>query len=125
MKKILNSSCFTFFVMLCSIVALWFCFLQLAAPFMPKSKAASSSISVTVPSQSVVDYDNPSYTSNYYPSTTKAPTGNRSTEGYAYIPTKGGTKYHNLNTCSNMDDPQLVTIDDAIDYGYGECSKCW
>ncbi len=37
---------------------------------------------------------------------------------------KSGTKYHYKSTCSNMKSPTEVTITEAINRGYGPCSKC-
>ncbi len=42
-----------------------------------------------------------------------------------WIPTKGGKKYHNTKTCSNMDDPDHVTKEEAEDLGFTPCKKCY
>ena len=41
-----------------------------------------------------------------------------------WIPTNGGTKYHNRSGCSNMKNPKEVTLDYATSHGYTKCSKC-
>lgn len=79
-------------------------------------------------SQSVVDKDTPAKKQNsgkHSSGGNGAALGNRAADGYAYVPTKGGTKYHSLDTCSAMDSPLYVTLADAIAYGYGPCGKCW
>lgn len=42
-----------------------------------------------------------------------------------WIPTKGGKKYHSKETCSNMEDPEQVTKDEAEDLGFTPCKKCY
>lgn len=42
-----------------------------------------------------------------------------------WIPTKGGKKYHSTKTCSNMDDPDHVTKEEAEDLGFTPCKKCY
>lgn len=45
--------------------------------------------------------------------------------GYVWIPTKGGEKYHSVQTCSNMDEPRQVRLEEAKSLGFTQCSKCW
>lgn len=42
-----------------------------------------------------------------------------------WVPTKGGTKYHNKATCSGMKDPKQVTVEHAEANGYTPCKKCY
>ncbi len=42
---------------------------------------------------------------------------------YVWIP-KSGKCYHKKEHCSNMKNPTLVTMQEAIDMGYTPCSKC-
>lgn len=41
-----------------------------------------------------------------------------------WIP-KTGKKFHSYAGCSNMKNPSQVTKQEAINRGYGACSKCW
>ncbi len=47
------------------------------------------------------------------------------TESTVWIPTKGGTKYHKKSSCSNMDNPSNVSLDDAKAQGFTPCKKCY
>jgi hypothetical protein len=40
------------------------------------------------------------------------------------VPTKGGKKYHTNPGCSNMEDPEKVTLDEAEDLGFTPCKRC-
>lgn len=42
-----------------------------------------------------------------------------------WIPTKGGKKYHSRPSCSNMIDPEQVTLDDAKAQGFTACKRCY
>lgn len=42
-----------------------------------------------------------------------------------WIPTKGGKKYHKSSGCSNMDDPQYVTLSEAKNLGFTACKRCY
>lgn len=42
-----------------------------------------------------------------------------------WVPTQGGTKYHNKSTCSGMKDPKQVTVEHAVANGYTPCKKCY
>ncbi len=42
-----------------------------------------------------------------------------------WIPTRGGKKYHARSNCSNMIDPDYVTIEEAIYQGFDACKKCY
>lgn len=66
-----------------------------------KSTASKGSTSVTVPKQ------------------------NESTGTLVWVPTKGGTKYHNSSTCSKMKGPKHVSIETAKASGYTACKKCY
>ncbi len=57
--------------------------------------------------------------------TTIQPTQDDTDEIMVWIPTKGGTKYHNRATCSNMHDPDQVTENKAIQLGFTACKKCY
>ena len=46
-------------------------------------------------------------------------------ESYVWIPTKGGTKYHASAECSNMENPEKVTLDKAKEMGFTACKKCY
>ena len=50
---------------------------------------------------------------------------NYTRETMVWIPTKGGTKYHNNSECSNMEDPEYVTQSEAESRGYTACKKCY
>ena len=41
-----------------------------------------------------------------------------------WIPTNGGKKYHSKKTCSNMIDPEYVTLEEAEQRGFTACKKC-
>ena len=49
---------------------------------------------------------------------------NESGNNLVWIP-KSGKKYHSYAGCSNMKNPSQVTKQEAINRGYGQCSKCW
>lgn len=51
-------------------------------------------------------------------------TDNGSTDT-VWIPTKGGTKYHKTSSCSNMIDPQQVTVQEAENQGFQPCKRCY
>lgn len=46
------------------------------------------------------------------------------TDTLVWIP-KTGHKYHSYEGCSNMKNPSCVSLEEAIDRGYTQCSKCW
>ena len=46
-------------------------------------------------------------------------------EEMVWIPTKGGTKYHSRSSCSNMNDPDHVTLSEAQRRGFDACKKCY
>lgn len=54
---------------------------------------------------------------------TKAPTLNSDT--MVWIPTKGGTKYHKKSSCSNMDNPEYVSLTEAKNRGFTACGRCY
>ena len=41
-----------------------------------------------------------------------------------WIPTKGGKKYHSSESCSNMEDPVQVTLEEAESLGFTPCKRC-
>lgn len=43
---------------------------------------------------------------------------------YVYIP-QTGSKYHNNPSCSNMNNPSHVTIDEALNMGFQPCKRCY
>lgn len=47
-----------------------------------------------------------------------------SSDPLVWIPTKGGTKYHKKESCSNMKSPLQVSLSVAKQKGYTPCSKC-
>jgi len=57
------------------------------------------------------DYDDDDYDSGY-------------SDIWVWIP-RTGHKYHSHDGCSNMKNPSCVTLEEAIDLGYTQCSKCW
>lgn len=40
-----------------------------------------------------------------------------------WIP-KSGSKYHSKPNCSRMKNPRQVSLETAVEAGYGPCSKC-
>lgn len=44
---------------------------------------------------------------------------------WVYIQPGTGEKYHSKSTCSNMTDPILVTLREAISKGYDSCGRCY
>ena len=42
-----------------------------------------------------------------------------------WIPTHGGTKYHSRSSCSGMEDPQQVTLEQAQAQGFTPCKRCY
>ncbi len=38
---------------------------------------------------------------------------------------ESGTKYHNNDSCSDMNNPRQVTLDEAVNAGYEPCKKCY
>ena len=40
-----------------------------------------------------------------------------------WIP-KSGSKYHSKSNCSRMKNPRQVSLETAVEAGYGPCSKC-
>lgn len=51
-------------------------------------------------------------------------TSTATTAQMVWIP-KSGKKYHSRSSCSNMKNPTRVTKTEAVNRGYGQCSKCW
>ncbi len=45
-------------------------------------------------------------------------------EVMVWIPTNGGKKYHSRSNCSNMIDPDYVTLSEAIALGFEACKRC-
>ena len=48
-----------------------------------------------------------------------------SQEQMVWIPTNGGRKYHRSSSCSNMIDPEYVTVSEATSRGFTPCGKCY
>lgn len=42
-----------------------------------------------------------------------------------WIPTNGGKKYHCKSSCSNMIDPEYVSLSEAIERGFTACGRCY
>ena len=69
--------------------------------------------------------EEPTETETEPPETTEEPVvEDTPTTTYVYI-TASGSCYHSSSTCSNMNNPQEVTLDYAETHGYKPCSKCW
>ena len=49
---------------------------------------------------------------------------NFQSEVMVWIPTKGGKKYHTRPECSNMIDPDKVTLSEAEALGFTPCKRC-
>ena len=45
--------------------------------------------------------------------------------GSVWIPTNGGTKYHKDKDCSDMINPQYVSLEYAEEHGFEPCQKCY
>ena len=57
--------------------------------------------------------------------TTRITTTTATSERMVWIPTRGGTKYHKTNTCSNMIEPYDVTVSEAVRLGFTPCKRCY
>ncbi len=57
-------------------------------------------------------------------STNEKATTTAASNGMVWIPVNGGTKYHSKASCSNMKNPQKVTISQAKSQGYSPCKRC-
>jgi hypothetical protein len=42
-----------------------------------------------------------------------------------WVPVYGGKRYHSHEFCSNMNEPEYVSIDTATQLGYTPCKRCW
>lgn len=52
--------------------------------------------------------------------------GQSANAGMVWIASSGsGARYHKRSNCSNMKNPQQVTLQEAIDAGYTPCKKCY
>ena len=49
----------------------------------------------------------------------------KKTEEMVWVPTHGGKKYHSKSSCSNMKDPEKVTLSEAKAEGFTACKKCY
>ena len=76
-----------------------------------KAPAATYSTITPILQKPSNEYSAPSYSSSYVTS-------------YVWIP-RTGSKYHAKSSCSNMNDPSYVSINEAIYLGYDPCSKCY
>ena len=60
------------------------------------------------------------------PETTEIPGSTGEPQGeLVWIPTNGGTKYHKESTCSSMQDPKQVTMEEAEKQGFTACKRCY
>ncbi len=66
----------------------------------------------------------PSPDKNYQPTTPLRSGSDYTSEGKVWVPTRGGSRYHRYDTCSNMIDPYLVPIEEAIEQGFTPCGRC-
>lgn len=64
-------------------------------------------------------------TSSNQQTTTPATTQKADNEARVWIPTNGGKKYHSRSGCSNMKNPQEVTISEAKNRGFTPCGRCY
>lgn len=48
-----------------------------------------------------------------------------STRELVWVPTNGGTKYHRRSSCSNMRNPDQVSVQTAISQGFTPCKRCY
>lgn len=55
----------------------------------------------------------------------KAPSYGESSSSMVWIPTNGGKKYHSHSGCSNMKNPQKVSLSKAKNLGFTACKKCY
>ncbi|MDR0898487.1 MAG: hypothetical protein LBN04_11620 [Oscillospiraceae bacterium] len=46
-------------------------------------------------------------------------------EELVWIPTNGGQRYHNKDSCSGMKNPREVSIDQAMAQGFTPCGRCY
>ena len=46
-------------------------------------------------------------------------------KGEVWIPTRGGKKYHSHAGCSNMIEPQFVSLKKAKNLGFTACKRCY
>ena len=53
-----------------------------------------------------------------------APSHDIAGENLVWVPVHGGTKYHSKSSCSNMEDPCQIPLDDAKLRGYTACKRC-
>ena len=55
----------------------------------------------------------------------KDPSYGESTSSMVWIPTNGGKKYHSHSGCSNMKNPEKVSLSKAKKLGFTACKKCY
>lgn len=55
----------------------------------------------------------------------KDPSYDDSSSSMVWIPTRGGKKYHAHSGCSNMKDPEKVSLSKAKRLGFTACKKCY
>ena len=46
-------------------------------------------------------------------------------DGEVWIPTKGGKRYNNNPSCSQMENPDYVSLERAKSLGFTACGRCW
>ena len=83
-----------------------------------KRELKVSEISSPETDSSNKEVSSPQKESKSTPSPTAAPE-------MAWIPTHGGKRYHRYSTCSSMDNPDYVTVEEAESRGFTPCGKCW
>lgn len=94
---------------------------------MKSGAKATCKINVTKAQQSAGSHSSGSgstSTSNGSNSYTSGNNVNPPSSGYVWIP-YSGSKYHKSSTCSGMRSPRQVTVNEAINLGYGPCSRCY
>ena len=42
-----------------------------------------------------------------------------------WVSTKGGTRYHTSPRCSNMKEPEKLSVDEAVKRGFTPCQNCY
>lgn len=85
---------------------------------MPNSQATSVKTSTSVSNKET-------QVNNKSSSGVVVPTHDESAGNLVWVPTQGGTKYHNKSTCSKMENPMHVSMETARENGYTACKKCY
>ena len=90
-----------------------------AAPAASESAPAASSEAAAAPAPA------PVVTEPAPAAPAPAPAEPQQQEVMVWIPTHGGTKYHSRSSCSGMEDPQQVTLEEAQALGFTPCKRCY